>query len=70
VALGYYGDYKSVGEGVYELRFAFGPGYRIYFVEAGKDKIILLCAGDKSTQGKDIERARLYFKDIEDGDNE
>ena len=60
---GYYGDYKSVGDGVFELRFFFGPGYRIYFAEEDDTIVILLCGGDKSTQAKDIEKAKEYLKD-------
>ncbi|MCW5737594.1 MAG: type II toxin-antitoxin system RelE/ParE family toxin [Enhydrobacter sp.] len=52
------GDVKSVGGGLYELRMDFGPGYRVYFVYEGSAVVILLCGGDKGTQGKDIKRAR------------
>lgn len=48
------GDYKSVGEGVYELRFFFGSGYRIYFGFNGETVVLLLCGGDKSSQTKEI----------------
>jgi putative addiction module killer protein len=63
VSLGNLGDYKSVAEGVFELRCAFGAGYRIYFGQANKKVILLLCAGDKSTQRKDIKKAVSYWKD-------
>jgi putative addiction module killer protein len=62
---GHYGDYKSVGESVYELRFFFGSGYRIYFEEDGDKIVLLLCAGDKSSQVKDIAKAQTYWKDYE-----
>ncbi|MCD4720624.1 MAG: type II toxin-antitoxin system RelE/ParE family toxin [Desulfobacula sp.] len=61
IRLGNFGDAKSVGKGVYELRIQFGPGYRIYY-GLEKDKIvILLCAGDKSSQKKDIKKAVTFL---------
>jgi putative addiction module killer protein len=57
---GNYGDCKSVGEGVLELRFFFGSGYRVYIGEAADDVVILLCGGDKDSQDKDIEKAKEY----------
>ena len=58
------GDVEPAGEGVSELRIHYGPGYRVYFKDAGKEIIILLCGGDKTTQQEDIARAkeiaRLY----------
>lgn len=62
VEQGHYGDYKRVGEGVYELRFFFGSGYRIYFAEDGDKLVLLLCGGDKSSQSKDIAKAQEYWK--------
>ena len=55
---GNFGDYRSVGSGVFELRFHFGPGYRIYFGEVDNTVVLLLCAGDKSSQTRDIRRAK------------
>ena len=55
--LGNPGDAKSVGKGVIEMRIAYGPGYRIYYVQRGTEIVILLCAGDKRTQRQDIKRA-------------
>lgn len=52
------GDHSSVGDGINELRLFFGSGYRIYYVQQGQQLIILLCAGDKSTQAKDIKLAK------------
>ena len=55
------GDYRSVGEGVFELRFHFGAGYRIYF-GIDRDRVILvLCGGDKSSQQRDIEHPKTYW---------
>lgn len=53
------GDVRPVGRGVSELRIDYGPGYRVYYVEQGGSLIILLCGGDKSTQGRDIGRANI-----------
>lgn len=58
VRRGNFGDTKSVGEGVFELRLNFGPGYRVYFGRQGETVIILLCGGRKDSQTKDIERAK------------
>lgn len=62
---GIFGDVEYLREGVSELKLDFGPGYRIYFGTDGKRIIILLCAGDKSTQKKDINRAIDYWKDYQ-----
>jgi putative addiction module killer protein len=56
--LGNPGDAKGVGSGVMEMRIAYGPGYRIYFVHQGTEIVILLCGGDKRTQRQDIKRAQ------------
>jgi putative addiction module killer protein len=58
MALGNRGDAKSVGKGVMEMRIAYGPGYRIYYVRRGAAIVILLCGGDKRTQRQDIKRAQ------------
>jgi putative addiction module killer protein len=55
---GNFGDAKHLKSGVSELRLDFGPGYRLYFTQRGKSIVILLCAGDKSSQKGDIQRAK------------
>jgi putative addiction module killer protein len=62
---GLFGDTKSVGDGVGELRFHLGPGYRIYYTIRGSVIILLLCGGDKSTQSEDIALAKRLAKEIE-----
>jgi putative addiction module killer protein len=52
------GDVKPVGEGVSEMRIDYGQGYRLYYKDTGKEIIILLCGGDKSTQQADITKAK------------
>ena len=58
LAMGNAGDVKPVGGGVSEMRIDHGPGYRVYYKKAGKTIILILCGGDKSTQDKDIARAK------------
>jgi putative addiction module killer protein len=59
------GDVAPVGEGVSEMRIFYGPGFRVYFIQRGSELIVLLCGGDKSTQGADIEEAKALAKEIE-----
>jgi len=63
VSLGNLGDVAPVGDGLLEMRIFYGPGYRIYFVQEGQVLIVLLCGGDKSTQKKDIKRAKELAKE-------
>ncbi|WP_454796924.1 type II toxin-antitoxin system RelE/ParE family toxin [Novosphingobium lindaniclasticum] len=58
IQLGLIGDTKSVGDGVSEARIDFGPGYRLYYTRRGERLIILLVGGDKSTQRRDIAKAK------------
>ena len=60
------GTSRSVGEGVVELKIDVGPGYRVYYIQRGEVLIILLCGGDKSTQARDIQRAKLIAKNVVD----
>jgi len=55
--LGNPGDASPVRECVSELRIDYGPGYRVYFVQRGREVVILLAGGDKRTQSRDIEKA-------------
>lgn len=63
--LGNLGKCESVGNGVFELKLDFGPGYRIYFAHSGKKIVLLLCGGSKRTQKRDIEFAKLFLEDFE-----
>lgn len=63
VRLGNLGERRAVGEGVSELKFDFGPGYRIYFGQRGRTLVVLLCGGEKKHQGRDIARAKSHWAD-------
>ena len=60
---GYFGDHKSLGGGISELKIHYGPGYRVYYTERNGMIIILLAGGDKSTQERDIAKARKLAKE-------
>lgn len=60
------GDYKTLGNKLCELRISFGPGYRIYFTSQDETIVLLLLGGDKSTQQRDIERARKILDELEE----
>jgi putative addiction module killer protein len=62
---GAFGDAKSVGDGVSELRIDHGPGYRVYFTVQGQTVVLLLCGGDKDTQTRDIAAAKRLAKELE-----
>jgi putative addiction module killer protein len=66
IALGNFGDSKPVGDDVYELRFFIGPGYRVYYTIQNKKIIFLLNGGDKSTQLKDIKKAKQISKKLKE----
>jgi putative addiction module killer protein len=63
-SLGQLGDVKPVGEGVWEMREFFGPGWRMYYVQRGDIIVLMLGGGDKSTQQRDIRRAQLLAKEV------
>ena len=66
VALGNLGNVRFVGEGVYELKIDYGPGYRIYFGQVDTIVILLLCGGDKSSQNQDITIAKQYWEEYKE----
>lgn len=67
---GNFGDHKSCGDGVFELRIDFGPGFRIYYALAEAKIVLLLIGGDKSSQPKDIQRAKEYWSDWKEREDE
>ena len=66
LAAGHPGDVKPVGDGVCELRMHFGLGYRVYFTQNGREIVILLAGGDKSSQSADIKTALKLAKNLKD----
>lgn len=64
--MGNFGDCKSIGNGVHELRIHYGPGIRIYYSKIDMKVILLLCGGDKNSQKKDIKNAQAFFEDYKD----
>lgn len=68
IRLGNFGDSKIIkgGEGIWELRIDFGPGFRIYFGRKGSTVIVLLVGGSKSSQDRDIEKAKRYWLECKD----
>lgn len=69
-AQGNIGTCENVGDGVFELKIDYGPGYRVYFAYEGNDILLLLVGGDKSTQKKDIKTAKTYWSNYEVQRNE
>ncbi|MDR0321613.1 MAG: type II toxin-antitoxin system RelE/ParE family toxin [Treponema sp.] len=59
------GDVQPAGDGISEMRIDYGPGYRVYYKDTGREIIILLCGGDKRTQDRDIERAKELWQNLE-----
>lgn len=66
VSEGNFGDYKRIDRNISELRLHFGAGYRIYYTETNDTIVILLCAGNKKTQTKDINKAKIYYNELKD----
>ncbi|WP_245394948.1 type II toxin-antitoxin system RelE/ParE family toxin [methanotrophic endosymbiont of Bathymodiolus puteoserpentis (Logatchev)] len=64
VSQGNFGDHKSLGAGLFEMRFFFGSGYRIYYTVKNKQVVILLTGGDKSSQEKDIKKAKSILDTV------
>ena len=60
------GDVESIGEGCSEMRIDYGPGYRVYYKDNGREIIIILCGGDKSTQRSDINKAKRLAREKEE----
>ena len=58
------GETRSLGGGLFEAKIRRGPGYRLYFVNKGNRIIVLLCGGEKSTQDRDIKRAKELAKEL------
>ena len=65
LSLGNKGDTTPLGDSISELRIDFGPGYRVYYTQIGNSLVILLCGGDKSSQEKDIKKARRIASKLE-----
>lgn len=65
VAEGNFGDHRSVGGGVSELRVPTGPGYRVYYTIRRRTVVVLLCGGDKARQQRDIELAQRMARELE-----
>ncbi|MCH8293382.1 type II toxin-antitoxin system RelE/ParE family toxin [Candidatus Poribacteria bacterium] len=62
---GNFGDWKSLGGGLFEMRLQFGSGYRVYYGREGENIIILLTGGDKGSQTRDIQKARQHWQDYQ-----
>jgi putative addiction module killer protein len=62
--LGNAGDVRAVGDGISEMRIDYGPGYRIYYKQTGREIVLLLCGGDKSSQDRDIRRAKTLAAEL------
>jgi len=63
---GNFGDCRQIADNLYELRFFFGPGYRVYYTIKNSTVVILLAGGDKTTQAKNIEKAKMLLNELEE----
>jgi len=61
---GLFGNVRSLGGGLAELKIDHGPGYRVYYMRRGTELVVLLCGGNKSSQSRDISRAREIAKEM------
>jgi putative addiction module killer protein len=66
IAVGNFGDCKSLGNGLHEIRIDWGPGYRVYYAMVGRACVLLLCGGNKRKQLSDIARTAEYLKDYKE----
>ena len=64
LAAGNPGDVRPVGEGVSEMRIDYGPGYRVYYTQRGREVVVLLAGGDKGTQATDIKTALRLARNL------
>ena len=64
------GDVKPVGDGVWEMREFFGPGWRMYYIKQGSTIVVMLGGGDKSSQEHDIQRAKTLAQELKDAQDE
>lgn len=62
---GNFGDYKQLSHNLYELRIITGAGYRVYYTVRNNEIVLLLLGGDKSSQSKDIEKAKILLEELE-----
>ncbi|MDD2556756.1 MAG: type II toxin-antitoxin system RelE/ParE family toxin [Desulfuromonas sp.] len=63
-SLGNLGDVRSVGDGLFEMREFFGPGWRMYYIQRHQLLVVMLGGGEKSTQVKDIQRAKALAQEV------
>lgn len=65
IEMGNFGDHKPVGSDLFELRFFFGSGFRIYYTIKGNTVVFIINGGDKNSQQKDIKKAKMILKELE-----